>query len=48
MNKTVSIIITLVVVGMTSCKKDFITLNPESTVSLDVLYKTDKDFRMLL
>ncbi len=45
MKKKLSIIATLVVVGMMSCKKDFITLNPESTVSLDVLYKTDKDFQ---
>ena len=28
-----------------SCKKDFIELIPESTVSVDVVYKTDKDFQ---
>lgn len=28
-----------------SCKKSFIELNPISTVSLDLLYKTDKDFQ---
>ncbi len=27
------------------CKRDFIELNPVSTVSTDVLYKTDKDFQ---
>lgn len=33
------------VAGIMSCKKDFIELTPESTVSVDVLYKTDKDFQ---
>lgn len=33
------------VAGLMSCKKEFIELNPESTVSVDVLYKTDKDFQ---
>jgi hypothetical protein len=28
-----------------SCKKEFIELQPESTVSVDVVYKTDKDFQ---
>ncbi|HWJ91827.1 MAG TPA: RagB/SusD family nutrient uptake outer membrane protein, partial [Flavisolibacter sp.] len=28
-----------------SCKKQFLELNPISTVSVDVLYKTDKDFQ---
>lgn len=28
-----------------SCKKDFIEIIPESTVTTDVLYKTDKDFQ---
>jgi starch-binding outer membrane protein, SusD/RagB family len=28
-----------------SCKKDFIELDPISTVSTDALYKTDKDFK---
>src|SRR4051794_25435254 len=28
-----------------SCKKDFIELAPVSTVTVDVLYKSDKDFQ---
>jgi len=28
-----------------SCSKDFIDLKPKSAVSIDVLYKTDKDFK---
>ncbi len=35
----------LLLMGMAACKKDFIELSPESTVSIDVLYKTDKDFQ---
>lgn len=34
-----------IVLGTVSCKKEFIQLSPESTVSIDVLYKTDKDFQ---
>ncbi len=30
---------------MTSCKKDFITSAPISTVSVEAVYKTDKDFQ---
>src|SRR5450759_5197140 len=30
---------------MMSCKKEFIELNPISSVSVGVLYKTDKDFQ---
>jgi starch-binding outer membrane protein, SusD/RagB family len=30
---------------LVSCKKDYIELQPVSTVSVDVLYKTDKDFQ---
>ncbi|MFD2932800.1 RagB/SusD family nutrient uptake outer membrane protein [Spirosoma flavum] len=30
---------------MLSCRKEFIELTPVSTVSVDVLYKTDKDFQ---
>ena len=30
---------------LAACKKSFIELNPISTVSSDVLYKTDKDFK---
>ncbi|MCY7351339.1 MAG: RagB/SusD family nutrient uptake outer membrane protein [Cytophagaceae bacterium] len=36
---------TLLVLLATSCKREFIELNPLSTVSTDVLYKTDKDFQ---
>ncbi|MEJ7829607.1 MAG: RagB/SusD family nutrient uptake outer membrane protein [Segetibacter sp.] len=45
MKKTIYIILALMVAGFISCKKDFIELTPESTVSVDVLYKTDKDFQ---
>lgn len=37
-------IITLTSMLIGSCSKDFIELLPESTVTIDVLYKTDKDF----
>jgi hypothetical protein len=30
---------------MMSCKKDFITLSPVSTASVEAVYKTDKDFQ---
>jgi tetratricopeptide (TPR) repeat protein len=35
----------IVTIVATSCKKEFLQLNPISTVSVDVLYKTDKDFQ---
>ena len=39
-------IFTLVLsLGMGACTKEFIELQPISTVSVDVLYKTDKDFQ---
>ena len=38
------IIIAMTSLCMMSCSKDFIRINPISTVSIDVLYKTDKDF----
>lgn len=41
-------IFSIIVLGsilLASCKKSFIELIPVSTVSVDVLYKTDKDFR---
>lgn len=44
MKKTIYLIL-LFSIFIVSCKKDFIELNPVSTVSLDVLYKTDKDFQ---
>ena len=30
---------------MMSCSEDFIEIEPESTVTIDALYKTDKDFQ---
>lgn len=30
---------------LTTCKKSFIEIPPESTVTVDILYKTDKDFQ---
>ena len=40
-----NIILIALLAGIASCKKSFIELNPESTVSVSVLYKTDKDFQ---
>jgi starch-binding outer membrane protein, SusD/RagB family len=40
-----NIFIVLLFMLATSCKKEFIELSPTSTVSVDVLYKTDKDFQ---
>lgn len=42
MKKLITIAFTLLL--MMSCKKDFIDLVPISSVSVDILYKTDKDF----
>jgi tetratricopeptide (TPR) repeat protein len=44
MKKIISFILLLPALAI-SCKKEFIELNPISTVSLDYLYKTDKDFQ---
>lgn len=44
MKKLISII-SLVAILIMSCKKDFIEKEPISTISVDVLYKTDKDFQ---
>ena len=44
MKKTYTLLTGLVLV-FTSCNREFIELNPVSTVSTDVLYKTDKDFQ---
>lgn len=41
----IKITIALLLLAITSCKKEFIDLLPESTVSVDALYKTDKDFQ---
>ncbi|MGM9508845.1 RagB/SusD family nutrient uptake outer membrane protein [Larkinella sp. GY13] len=43
MKKIVSLLVVLVCTM--SCSKDFIERNPISTVSTEVLYKTDKDFQ---
>lgn len=42
MKKLITIAFTLLM--MMSCKKDFIDLIPISSVSVDIMYKTDKDF----
>ncbi|MCC9167592.1 RagB/SusD family nutrient uptake outer membrane protein [Pontibacter harenae] len=42
--KKIQITIALASLLMVSCEKEFIEKNPVSTVSVDVLYKTDKDF----
>ncbi|MBN8824505.1 MULTISPECIES: RagB/SusD family nutrient uptake outer membrane protein [unclassified Spirosoma] len=43
--KGITCTVGLVFLLMTSCNKNFIELTPVSTVSVDVLYKTDKDFQ---
>lgn len=35
----------IVLILITSCKKDFIELTPVSTISIDLLFKTDKDYK---
>jgi tetratricopeptide (TPR) repeat protein len=37
--------IAIIIALLVSCKKDFIERSPESTVVVDVLYKSDKDFQ---
>jgi len=44
MKKIISIL-ALSIVFMASCKKSFIELTPISSVSVDAVYKTDKDFQ---
>lgn len=39
------ILFIILITGALSCKKGFIELNPESTVSVSALYKTDKDYQ---
>lgn len=41
--KKIFLLLTLLI--GTSCDREFIELNPVSTVSTDILYKTDKDFQ---
>ncbi|MBD2751268.1 RagB/SusD family nutrient uptake outer membrane protein [Spirosoma validum] len=43
--KYTSFVFVLAFLLTTSCRKEFIELTPVSTVSVDVLYKTDKDFQ---
>ncbi len=43
--KNIACPLALSLVLATSCSRDFIELTPVSTVSVDVLYKTDKDFQ---
>lgn len=43
--KYTSFVFVLALLLTTSCRKEFIELTPVSTVSVDVLYKTDKDFQ---
>lgn len=45
MKKSIYIIAVLIVTSLSACKKEFIELIPESTVSINLLYKTDKDFQ---
>lgn len=44
MKNIISILLISTVLSI-SCKKDFIEIKPESTVTIDILYKTDKDFQ---
>lgn len=44
MKKIISILV-IVSVIIVSCKKSFIEINPISAVSVDAVYKTDKDFQ---
>jgi hypothetical protein len=44
MKKIINIAIVSLSLLMTSCSNDFIDLIPTSSVSVDILYKTDKDF----
>lgn len=45
MKKLIYFIAVLIITGISSCKKEFIQLISESTVSVNLLYKTDKDFQ---
>lgn len=44
MKKLYCILLVFCIAGI-SCKKEFIELNPLSSVSIDVLYKTEKDYQ---
>src|SRR4028119_343893 len=43
--KAIYLTCAILLVFMASCKKEFIELRPVSTVTVDVLYKSDKDFQ---
>ncbi len=43
--KNIISIVAMASIWMMSCKKDFIEKDPISTISVDALYKTDKDFQ---
>lgn len=45
MKKLISILTLASLLMVSSCKKDFIEILPQSTVTIDVLYKSDKDFQ---
>mgnify|MGYP003676028922 FL=1 len=42
--KNIISIVTFVSLFMMSCNKDFIDIAPVDTVSIDALFKTDKDY----
>jgi hypothetical protein len=43
--KKISLFISITTLLFAACKKDFIEIEPISTVSVDAVYKTDKDFQ---
>src|SRR6478609_3201872 len=43
--KKISLFISIISLLFSACKKDFIEIEPISTVSVDAVYKTDKDFQ---
>jgi len=45
MKKLINIIIILALTVLMSCSEDFLNILPESSVTVDILYKTDKDFQ---
>ncbi|PKQ45398.1 RagB/SusD family nutrient uptake outer membrane protein [Confluentibacter flavum] len=45
MKNIVNLLTLIAFVMIVSCSADFIEIKPESTVSIDILYKTDKDFQ---
>ncbi|MEJ7738349.1 MAG: RagB/SusD family nutrient uptake outer membrane protein [Chitinophagaceae bacterium] len=43
--KSIFILLVCSIILSISCKQDFIEIQPESTVTIDILYKSDKDFQ---